>query len=133
MIDPSSPPLHCEILAKGIAYTRLEHELKMSIAENNPDGVMAKLGKLKLAWTGKLIDGIELGYALKEAGVFNNGQASLKEIFEFCGKVFGIDPGNTPRLFQNVLRRKLGYTPFIDKLRKNLNKRIDDIEIENQN
>ncbi|MDP4251937.1 MAG: RteC domain-containing protein [Bacteroidota bacterium] len=125
--DPSSPPLHCGILATLIAFTKMEHELKISIAENNAEVPSLKSGKRKHRWTGKKIDLIELGYGLKEMGSIDDGQASLKDIFDFLGEVLEVDPGNTSRLFQDIVTRKAGYTIYLDTMREKLRQRINDM------
>jgi RteC protein len=127
IIDPSSPPLHCEILANLIAHTKMEHELKMVVAVNSGELSPIKPGKLKLRWTGKQIDLIELGYGLKETGSLNDGKASLKDIFDFFEESFEIDLGNTSRLFQDIIGRKAGNTVYLDLMRKKLIQRIEDV------
>ena len=127
ILDPSSPPLHCELLATHIAYNKMEHELKMINAEENGTLSPIKPGKWRLRWTGKQIDLIELGYGLKETGSLNDGKASLKDIFDFLQEVFGIDLGNTSRLFQDIIGRKGGNLLYLDLMREKLRRRIDDI------
>ncbi|HEY2649480.1 MAG TPA: RteC domain-containing protein, partial [Puia sp.] len=78
-------------------------------------------------WTGKQIDLIELGYALKETGSLNEGNASLKEIFEYLSEVFEVEPGNTSRLFQDIITRKTSQTAFIDLMKEKILKRIEDV------
>jgi len=126
IIDPSSPPVHCRLLAMNIAYSRMEHELKMIIAGEQGKSSIKKSGKLILTWTGKQIDLIELGYGLSETGSFNNGNASLKDIFDYFEEVFHVDLGNTSSLFQDIVRRKTGSTIFLDFMRKKLLQRIDE-------
>jgi RteC protein len=126
IIDPSSPPLHCELLATLIAYNRLENELKEIIAEESESLSPMKSGKEKLGWTGKQIDLIELGYGLYEMGSFNNGNASRKDIFDYFEEVFDVDLGNTSSLFQDIVQRKTGSTTFLDSMRKKLLQRIDE-------
>ena len=127
IIDPSSPPLHCRLLAQLIAYSKMEQEVGISIQENRDAVPPIKTGKSKLRWTGKQIDLIELGYALKETGSFNDGNASLKEIFEFFAEIFEVDPGNTSRLFQGLITRQAGQTAFIDLMKDKLLRRIKDM------
>ena len=127
IIDPSSPPLHCRLLARLIAYSKMEQEVGISIGENCDTIPSVKTGKSKLRWTGKQIDLIELGYALKETGCFNDGQASLKEIFEFFAEIFEVELGNTSRLFQDLVTRKGGQTAFIDGMKDKLLQRINDV------
>ena len=82
-------------------------------------------GGSRLRWTAKQIDMIELGYALKEAKVFNEGNASLNEIFSFFSDSFGFETGNTSRIFQDIIRRKAGSPFFLDQLKQKLLHRID--------
>jgi hypothetical protein len=126
IIDPSSAPVHCKFMAMNIAYSRMEHELKMIIAEEQGESSIKKLGKLILNWTGKQIDLIELGYGLYEMGSFNNGNASRKDIFDYFEEVFNVDLGNTSSLFQDIVQRKTGSTTFLDIMRKRLLQRIDE-------
>ena len=127
IIDPCSPPHHCVMLAILIAYTRLEPEIKIGVSENKENELLTKSGKLKLRWTGKQSELIELGYGLKEMGSFNNGTASLKDIFDGMGEAFDTETGNTSRLFQDIIGRKSGYTTFLDLMREKLLKRINDM------
>jgi RteC protein len=127
IIDPCSPPYHSILLAILIAYTMLEFEVKICVAENDENALSGRHAKIKLRWTGKQSEIIELGYGLKEMGSFNNGTASLKEIFEYLGEVFGVETGNTSRLFQDIVGRKSGYTTFLDQMREKLLKRIQDM------
>ena len=120
IIDPNSPPNHCVMLAVLLGYTRLELEIKTSVTENKEHALQPRSGKLKLRWTGKQFDLIELGYGLKEMGSFNDGNASLKEIFEFIGEAFEVETGNTSRLFQDIMTRKTGHTTFIDLMKEKL-------------
>ncbi len=48
-----------------------------------------------------------MGYALKEMGVFNHGEATLTDIFDCFEEAFHVDPGNTSRLFQDITRREI--------------------------
>ena len=127
IIDPSSPPYYSILLAILIAYTMLEFEVKISIPEIKDSPLSDKSPKEKLWWTGKQSEIIELGYGLKEMGSFNNGKASLKEIFEYLGDVFHVETGNTSRLFQDIIGRKSGYTTFLDQMKEKLLRRIQDM------
>ncbi len=126
IIDPSTPPLYCELLAKYIAYNRLEFESKKIISENDETLHSIRAGRKILEWTGKQIDLIEMGYALKEMGVFNHGEATLTDIFDCFEEAFHVDPGNTSRLFQDITRRKSGVTLFLDLMKIKLVQRIDE-------
>jgi hypothetical protein len=126
ILHPSTPPLHCELLAKHIAYNRLEFESKVIIAEVKETLSSLKTGQSKLKWTARQIDLIELGYALKEANAFNHGNASLNEIFRCFKNSFDFDTGSTSRIFQDIIRRKTDSPLFLDLLKQKLLERIDD-------
>lgn len=126
ILHPSTPPLHCELLAKHIAYNKLEFESKIIIAEEKETFSSLKTGRSKLKWTARQIDIIELGYALKEARAFNDGNASLNEIFKCFKESFDFDTGSTSRIFQDIIRRKANSPLFLDLLKQKLLERIDD-------
>jgi hypothetical protein len=71
---------------------------------------------VKLQWTGKAVELVELVYALHEAGKL--GGSSLKEAFSVLGEVFGIEIKNHYRLFWDVKNRVKGRrTVFLDLLK----------------
>jgi hypothetical protein len=133
IIDPDSPPFHCGMVAAFLAHMKLEQEMHLIITGKKNEAIPLKPSESGLKWTDKQISLIEIGYALKEQGSFNDGEADLTEIFDCFEKVFDVDLGNTSRLFQDILSRKTGYTNFLDLLIRKLRKRIDDIEDENLN
>lgn len=81
-----------------------------------------------LTWTDPKAGLIEFAYAAKAKGVFNNGKATLKEITDYLQLVFNIQLPNASRDFQEILRRKIGYTHWIDGLRESYLKYIDQLE-----
>ena len=82
----------------------------------------------KLNWTDSKSALIELAYALHSAGSLNDQKADLREIIECLQSAFHIDLGHYPRVFQEILSRKTGYTTYIDRLRDRLQLRIKLIE-----
>ena len=84
--------------------------------------------KPTIIWTLSKITLIELIYALKEIGAFNNGKTELSLIQEYFERIFGISLGNISRSFQEILYRKKGQTLFLDQLKECLVKRIGEIE-----
>jgi RteC protein len=131
--DPASPPIYCGILAKFLAYFRLEHELHLSISDNSQIKTSANVHDQKLTWTLSKISLVEIIYALKEVNAFNHGKADLKTITEYFERIFNIQIGNVSRSFQEIMSRKMGYTVFIDLLKEWLLKKIDAIEGGNMN
>lgn len=82
----------------------------------------------RLTWTDSKAALIELAYALQSAGSLNDRKAGLREIIECLQSAFHIDLGHYPRVFQEILSRKSGYSNYIDKLREKLLLRIKTIE-----
>jgi hypothetical protein len=127
IIDPSTPPLYCELLARYIAYTRLEFDSKNIIAGNDESLHPVKSTVKRLKWTGKNVELNELGNALFETGSFNYGKATKKEIFDYLELVFDVKVGDPYRIFQDVVRRKGSSTVFLDLLKEKLMYRIDEM------
>lgn len=83
--------------------------------------------KLSLVWTAKKVELIELGYALKAAGVINGGMAELNQIMTTLEKSFHLDLDNYARTFQEIIYRKSGSSKFMDKLKYDLLAQIDEL------
>ncbi|GHT41482.1 hypothetical protein FACS189437_08450 [Bacteroidia bacterium] len=80
--------------------------------------------KVKLTWTAKKTDLIELLYALDAVGCFNSGSVSLNQIAAYFENIFNTDLSNFPRDFYEM-RIRNDQTPFMDKLKNLLKKRMD--------
>jgi RteC protein len=130
IIDPSSPPVHCELLAKNIAYSRLEHEMKMSLKENQDKASPAFSNENYLPWTGTKASATELLYALKRSGLIDNGNASLNKMKRWFEKAFSIDMGNISKVFQDIQSRKMNNISVFDKLKEAFKNAIDEIDEE---
>ncbi len=81
-----------------------------------------------LTWTDSKVGLIEICYGLKAKGAFNHGNASLKEITDYLQQVFHVEINNPSRDFQEILRRKTGYTTYLESLKGSYLKYIDAIE-----
>jgi hypothetical protein len=130
IIDPSSPPVHCELLAINIAYSRLEHEMKMSLNENQNKSSLNSSNEEYLPWTGTKASATELLYALKRSGLIDNGNASLNKMKKWFEKAFSIDLGNVSKKFQDIQSRKMDNISVFDKLKEAFKKAIDEIDEE---
>lgn len=76
----------------------------------------------QLKWKGPLVGLVELGYACKEAGVFD---APLHEIFECFEAFFSVQLKNTSRTFQEILSRKKEEAFYLDKLTEKFKEKRD--------
>jgi hypothetical protein len=78
-----------------------------------------------LQWTSQKVALVELIYALQATGVFNYGNADIKQIVTAFEEMFSVDLGNYARVFSEIRIRKSGTTNFIDLLRKQIKDLID--------
>jgi hypothetical protein len=80
----------------------------------------AVIRKIKLRWTGPKVNLVELIYALKFAGVFNNGQATLNEISQTFEILFGKELTKYYRTFQEIRQRKGERMVFMNLCKERL-------------
>lgn len=117
-------------IAKMIAYQKLDSFLRAWQAElnaemNNP--VPARF-KNALQWTASKSAATELAYGLFSSGIFNNGQARLKEIIYAFEQCFQIDLGGYQSAYQDMKMRKKSRTAFLSDLRQKLESKMDEEE-----
>ncbi len=117
------------IFAHELLSDYINKRLSALNTENIPSSTKETPSPTKaLTWTDSKVALIELAYAFKSKGIFNNGNATLKDITDFLQTAFNIELTNPSRDFQEILRRKTGYTSFLDNLRESYLKFIDTIE-----
>jgi hypothetical protein len=111
-----------KFMANDLIQIYINSELQQ--IENHKYGANAVFPKVKLTWTSKKTDLIELLYALDAAGSFNSGSISLNQIAAYFENVFNTDLSNFARDFY-VMRVRLDRTSFMDRLKSLLKKRMD--------
>jgi hypothetical protein len=124
--DPRLSTCYDYKVAKIKAFEELVKYLESQIiALKNKCLIQDDSQKLKLNWTGNKIDLIELVYALHLQKVFNGGNADIKEISSYIGKMFNTEiEENIYRSFLDLKTRKSGHTKFLDSLSESLNQKI---------
>lgn len=131
-VDEQFATSHDSTVATILAYDLLIVHLKREIdkLENNGNYASLKLlqSKTKITWTAHKIYLIELIYALHSTDVINNGTVDIKDIAYFVEKTFKVDLGDYYRAFLEIRMRKNGRTKFLDILKKQLTKRMDDTD-----
>lgn len=115
-------------LARILAYEMLEPYLKKTLEQLNEQRDTATTDVSPLTWTAPKTALIEMLYALQSSGVFNNGQADLKQIARFLETMFSVELGNYYRTFQDIRIRKSGRTNFLDQLKSRLVQRMDEAD-----
>jgi len=131
-VDEEFATSHDSTVASILAYDLLIVHLKREIdkLENNGNYASLRLlqSKTKITWTAHKIYLIELIYALHSTDVINNGTVDIKDIAYFVEKTFKVDLGDYYRAFLEIRMRKNGRTKFLDILKKQLTKRMDDTD-----
>ena len=121
--------IFAEILANELLINYLEKPAQQLATTTQTQTIAATpIPSKKRTWTDPKSALIEMAYAYKAKGSFNNGKATLKEIFEYLQWVFNIVLTNPSRDFQEILRRKSGYTIYIDGLKEDYLKYVDEIQ-----
>lgn len=127
--DYSFTTIYDNILSKILAYEDISEFIMQSLNKlgktcgtdikhniNNPQTVM---------WTGSKAGLIELLYAIQTSGACNNGTLEVKQLANHFEDLFNVKLGNFYRTFQEIRIRKISRTSFLDHLKENLIKRMD--------
>lgn len=80
----------------------------------------------QLNWTGSKTALAELIYALHSQGVFDNGNVDIKVIAKTFERAFNINLGDFYHTFMELKARKINRTKFLDGLRENLIRKMDE-------
>ncbi len=88
----------------------------------------------KFCWTGKIVDLVELLYALDTCNCINNGEIGVEELAEVLSNIFGVEIKNCYNIYMNIKCRKNdSRTYFLDELREKLNKRMIESDLKGGN
>ena len=114
-----------------ICSDMLVNYLERKIDEiNDKNGAANFRDPINYSWSGSKIDLVELIYALKHAGLINNGNTEVKELATHLGKVFNIElEDNIYRIYQDIKLRKTVRTKFLNKLADNLNQKLNEEDL----
>ena len=125
LTDEQFSTSHDSMVAQIMAYDLLIIYIKREIdrLENN-----GSLRESRMMWTNNKIDLIELIYALYSPNCVNKGRADIKDIAYAAERIFKVDLGDYYRAFLEIRMRKKGRTKFLDALKENLEKRMDEID-----
>ena len=87
-----------------------------------------------ICWTGKIVDLVELLYALDTCNCINNGEIGVEELAEALSKIFGVEIKNCFSAYIDMKRRKAdSRTYFLDELREKLNRRMVESDLKGGN
>ncbi|MDR2805918.1 MAG: RteC domain-containing protein [Dysgonamonadaceae bacterium] len=113
------------IVDKQMELVRRQMQMEAT-AQNCPFSRQSQTCR-KLKWTGSIIDWVELNYALHEVRKINNGEISLRELFQLMGEIFDFDVKEFANYFRNIKGRlEENRTKFLDELKKALVRKMKD-------
>lgn len=118
-------------LSKLLAFEQLHDYIQTAIYKLEDDlSISEQEAPAKnITWTASKAKLIELAYALHSSGTFNFGKADLKQIVSALEYSFNIHVGNFYRVFQGQRIRKKSRTAFLDSLKENLIRRMDETDL----
>ena len=108
------------ILANEQITTFLEKEISKLEQPENKQPINNIQSSKTHKWTASKVALTELIYALHAEGVFNDGNADLKEITAIFESAFHINLGQYHRTFLEIRERKSERTKFLNNLREKL-------------
>ena len=112
-------------VAKIIANDLIQVYIEDQLYRNTEHEKLAK-DLPRLNWTGNKASLIELIYALHYQRAFDNGNNDIREVAQYFESVFGIDLGNFYQTYLELRNRKMNRTKFLDALREELIRRMDE-------
>ncbi len=132
LIDDQFSTSHDSTVATIMTYDMLIVYLSREIEklENNGNYINMELlhKQSPIVWTSSKIHLIELIYALHSMDVINNGSVSIKDIARVTERIFKVDLGDYYRAFLEIRMRKKDRTKFLNMLKENLEKRMDETD-----
>ncbi|WP_254528631.1 MULTISPECIES: RteC domain-containing protein [unclassified Sphingobacterium] len=111
-----------KIIANDLIQVYIEDQLYHKFQKNK-----SKAQK-RLKWTGSKVALIELIYALHYQNVFDNGNNDIRVVAQYFESAFGIDLGNFYQTYLELRNRKMNRTKFLDALREELIRRMDEMD-----
>lgn len=118
-----------KIIANDQIQVYLESELFNLERKQNSHQKAQVVPKIKITWTANKTALIELIYGLHTQDAFDNGKADIKQIAEYFETIFNIDLGDYYRSYLEMRNRKANPTKFLDSMKENLLKRMEETEI----
>lgn len=116
--------LVARIIAMEMLYAYLTARRRaLQQPEDEPSSLLLK----EYRWTGKMVYLVELLYALDTNKCINHGKVEIDDLAAYLGLVFNIDLKNCYNTYVDMKKRKDdSRTYFLDELREELNKRMDE-------
>ena len=128
--DRSFTTSHDYLVARILANEMLQDYLnrEISFLDEHSTASPTPSPAFPLQWTASKAGLVELIYALQSGGVYNNGNAEIKEIADCFGKLFQVDLGNYYHTFNEIRLRKKSRTQLLDQLKEKVVKKMDEMD-----
>lgn len=126
--DQSFSTSHDYKVAKIMANDLIQVYLEDQLYSTNKRLFIKRTAISGLNWTGSKAALTELIYSLYYQSVLDNGNTDIRLIAEHFENAFNIDLGNFYHTYLEIRNRKINRTKFLDALRDNLIKKMDEQE-----
>jgi len=117
------------LLSRMIANEMLADYLSTRIAEIKGEQISGRPPLTDLQWTSQKVHLAELIYAFHASGVFNNSQLGIEKLSRGVSELFKVDFPNIYKTFEEIRIRKKSRTAFLDSLRTNLIRRMEEDDL----
>lgn len=119
------------ILSQLLAFEKLNEYYSRQIEQlkKGPEQVITSIAdkkKYNLVWTATKASFVELVYGIYSSGAANFGKADINQLMQGMESVFNIQIDNPYRTYVDLSNRKKERTPFLDNMKFNLEKNMDD-------
>lgn len=128
LMDHRFCPLATYKIAKMKAYQKLEADIINCLKNKETSLLTQQPDQANVHWTASKSAATELVYGLFASGVFNSGQAKLKEIIAVFERSFHLSLDGYHRSYQDLKMRKKSRTSFLSDLRTQLENKMDEEE-----
>jgi len=127
-VDQEFSTLHDYTFSSIQAHEMLIKRIEGELLELQTPGASEKHKSGKHVWTDSKISLVELIYALHSVKSINNGKIDIKELMEVFESMFNIRLEEYSRTFIDIRGRKTERTKYLDLLKQNLLKRMEDAD-----
>ena len=110
-----------------IRLLKNEEEIVLTFASQAKDSDLSPTGHkvVRLNWSGKLIDLVEIVYGLYVGRCINGGRCDIKEIVTAFEQLFGVRLSHIYNRLLAIRNRKNGRTPFLKWLSEQIERDAD--------
>jgi hypothetical protein len=123
--DPAFSTACDHKVSQFLSATRLLQYFRQQL--NKERGILQESqANHKVSWTAPKVGLAELIYAFHASGVLNSSQMDIKSMSGFFSQAFNIEIGNIYKIFEEIRMRKKNRTVFLDSLRNNLLRRMNE-------